>query len=397
VDSLQAKRTKKKVQVALQALQKGGDPLHSAYDEALQRIDGQVADDASLAKQALSWITHAQRPLTVQELCHALAIEDGITELDASAIYEIEDVLSVCAGLVTVDKESNIVRLVHYTTQEYFDSEQVRLKWMPTAQRDIAAVCLTYLCMDAFVSGPCNSDKAFEERLRDHILLDYAACHWGTHTRPEEKAISDLALAFLSSSTLVLATTQVALQGRYKWSQDYSQRYPYFDNGLYLTSRYGLTYLTGALVEQPGYESKIDLKDTKYGQTPLSWAARYGHEAVVRLLLDTGKVDVDAKDTKYSRTPLSWAVLYGHEAMVRLLLNTGKVDIDAKDTSGRTPLSWAARYGHEAVVRLLLNTGKVDVDAKDTSGRTPLSWAVEKGHKAVVKLLQTKARPPPLN
>jgi ankyrin repeat protein len=39
--------------------------------------------------------------------------------------------------------------------------------------------------------------------------------------------------------------------------------------------------------------------------TLLSWVAEKGHEAVVKLLLDTGKVDVDAKDSEYGRTPLS--------------------------------------------------------------------------------------------
>jgi hypothetical protein len=38
-----------------------------------------------------------------------------------------EDMVSVCAGLVTVDEESNIIRLAHYTTQEYFN--QTREKW----------------------------------------------------------------------------------------------------------------------------------------------------------------------------------------------------------------------------------------------------------------------------
>jgi ankyrin repeat protein len=74
--------------------------------------------------------------------------------------------------------------------------------------------------------------------------------------------------------------------------------------------------------------------------------------------------------------------------VVKLLLETGKVDVDSKDTTGRTPLSWAAGRGHEAVVKLLLETGMVDVDSKDTTGQTPLSWAAGGGHETVVKLLQ---------
>ncbi len=43
----------------------------------------------------------------------------------------------------------------------------------------------------------------------------------------------------------------------------------------------------------------------------------------------------------------------GHEAVVKLLLSTGKVNVDMKDNYGGTPLSRAAENGHEAVVKLL--------------------------------------------
>jgi ankyrin repeat protein len=48
-----------------------------------------------------------------------------------------------------------------------------------------------------------------------------------------------------------------------------------------------------------------------------------------------------------------WAAENGYEAVVKLLLETGKVDVNLKDSSRRTPLSWAAENGHEAVVKLL--------------------------------------------
>ncbi|EHA25939.1 hypothetical protein ASPNIDRAFT_130463, partial [Aspergillus niger ATCC 1015] len=70
--------------------------------------------------------------------------------------------------------------------------------------------------------------------------------------------------------------------------------------------------------------------------------------AVVKLLLET-KTDINIKDSR-GRTPLSWAARDGHEAVVKLLLQTKKVDINSKDSDGWTPLSLAAEYGHEAVV-----------------------------------------------
>jgi len=54
--------------------------------------------------------------------------------------------------------------------------------------------------------------------------------------------------------------------------------------------------------------------------TPLIWAARYGHEEVVGLLLRKKHIQPDQQDANYERTALSWAAGNGHERVVRLFL-----------------------------------------------------------------------------
>jgi ankyrin repeat protein len=116
----------------------------------------------------------------------------------------------------------------------------------------------------------------------------------------------------------------------------------------------------------------------------LSWAAGQGHEDVVRLLLDTSKVDIESKDTD-GQTPLSWAAVYGHKTIVQLLLEA-EVDVKSKDWSRQTPLSLAAANGHEDVVKKLLEA-QADIASKNTYYSTPLSLAARNGHEAVVKQL----------
>src|SRR5437667_12719368 len=108
--------------------------LDSAYEQAMERIEGRMGDQTVLAKQVLAWITCAKRALTTSELRHALGVEIGTSRFDKENLPDLEDTVSVCAGLVTVDEESDIIRLVHYTTQEYF--ERTWTSWFPGAQID---------------------------------------------------------------------------------------------------------------------------------------------------------------------------------------------------------------------------------------------------------------------
>ena len=107
----------------------------------------------------------------------------------------------------------------------------------------------------------------------------------------------------------------------------------------------------------------------------------------------TWESQLRAKDN-YSRTPLSWAARYRREAVVKLLLDTGKVDVDVKDDDGSTPLSWAAEQGHEAVVRLLLDNG-ADINIENRSGWTSLQLAALNSHYVLEQLLVINGAPEP--
>lgn len=152
---------------------------------------------------------------------------------------------------------------------------------------------------------------------------------------------------------------------------------------LHVASRHSLISVVAELLD-PGHNIDADPKDSN-GWTPLFYAVQHGHDAVARLLLDTGRVNPDTESND-RWTPLSLAAKYGREAVMQMLLDTGEVDVDRKDEMGRTALFWASRFGNEAVVQLLLNTGKVDVNLKENTGHTLLSWATEELYQPYFKL-----------
>ena len=175
------KTTESDVRSALESLPTGSNAYDQAYKDAMERITAQDVDGERLAKHVLSWITCAKRPLSTVELQHAIAVEPGKSEFDKKRQPDIEDIVSVCAGLVTVDKESNIIRLVHYTTQEYF--KRTQSYWFPNIEADISIICTTYLSFDVFERSFCQTDEEFEERLRSNQFFKYATQNWGHHAR----------------------------------------------------------------------------------------------------------------------------------------------------------------------------------------------------------------------
>ena len=166
-----AKTSEFDIRSALERLPTGSEAYDQAYKDAMERIEKQGVDGKNLALKVLYWITCARRSLVTAELQHALAVEVGESEL-ATKQPDIEDMVSVCAGLVTVDEESNIIRLVHYTTQEYF--ERTQKHWFPMQKRyhnDLRYLSLIH----TFEAG-------FVQRMKS-LRRDYSRIHFMTMRR----------------------------------------------------------------------------------------------------------------------------------------------------------------------------------------------------------------------
>lgn len=167
----------------------------------------------ALAQHVLSWVTCAERPLAKSEVQHAWAVrESDGGELDQDSIPDVDQMVSVCCGLVIIDDKSHVIRLVHFTAQDYF--EQTLTKWFPNAHLDIANTCASYLCFQPFLSGWCNSLFEWELRRESNPLFSYAAQYRWHHARLASCSESDAIIDFLEQKGPV----QVALQSLYFFS-----------------------------------------------------------------------------------------------------------------------------------------------------------------------------------
>ncbi|KAI1110175.1 hypothetical protein F5Y14DRAFT_371523 [Nemania sp. NC0429] len=367
LNSLKGKSTAKKVRDASKKLAKGSDAYFTAYEESMARINSQLPDQSDLAMRTLMWITFAQRPLTTTELRYALGVELNTNEFDDDNLPDLEDILSVCCGLVTVTvhPKRDIIRLVHYTTQEYF--ERTGKSWFPEAQDEIAKTCVAYLSFDAFESSISVRSK-LKERLSSYPLYQYAGQYWGIHA----SLASDyqFCLAFLTSDRKAEACAQVLFRRDSRFRKGVT--------GLHLAAFFGLHQVIGRFADIYGLNV-----ENRSGMTPIIYAIVNGQVAVVELFLEKG-VSVESI---IERNPLlSHAIDSGHDAVVRLLIEKG-ANMESRDSAGRTHLSYAAEYADEAIVRSLIEKG-ADIESRDNEDRTPLSHATAMvENTAIVSLL----------
>ena len=322
------------------------------------------------------WLSHSERPLYASELCHALGVEIGSTDQNPRNIPAIETLLGCSLGLVTVDGFSSMVRLVHYTLQEYL-SNNTDLFHSPHSR--IAEVCLTYLNFQCIRDLPPVPAWSF----LGTPLLEYASDFWGAHARREiTESVSTLALRLLDGFDKHVSSGILLSRSYDDWRWGLRWRNPTGFTGRHCAAYLGIVEIVALFRMRKWYLNATDVG----GDTAILWAVRRGHGAMVKILLEQEGITPDTAD-KDGGTPLSWAAGTGHGSIVQMLLEREDVTSGSADEEGRTPLSWAARGGHGDIVQMLWGWKDLTPGPVDKNGRTLLSLAAELGQEGVVKML----------
>ena len=117
-------------------------------------------------------------------LQEAVAIDLEETDYDVEAIPAVDLILDVCNGLLIMDAEASMVRLVHYTAQDYFNALAESEILRPHAS--IAAECLSYLNFDTFQLSTTIFEEQYPKQYpkqSPYALLLYMSTFWAFHAK----------------------------------------------------------------------------------------------------------------------------------------------------------------------------------------------------------------------
>lgn len=336
------------------------------------------------ARQMLTLLCCAKRPLTVPELADGIAVVlQPVPRLNVKRrLRGVEAVRQVCPGLIetysgTQTKTSGApndhvyVRLAHFSVQEYLESERAQGHGQKAVSRfcirkldahtEIARVCLTIL-LDPQLPTSENTDEEFP-------FARYAAACWPLHFRDgnEDSRAESQALELLRGSEGAFRKWGV-LRGSYSSCP----------NAIYAVSDMAFSSLLAQLLLSR--DADVNAKGGEHGSA-LQVAARNGHGSIVQQLLGHG-ADVNIK-VEGHKSALHQAVINGRHDVVQILLEQN-AEVDSR-FGGVSALQEAAWAGHRKVVSLLLDhNAEIENQFWGGSALQEAAWA---GHLNIVGLL----------
>src|SRR5436190_579279 len=92
--------------------------MSSSYADVIQRIEHSEPGDRELGFKVLSWLFHAKRTLSMNELLEALAVEEfELNQRLDDILHDMlspRDVIECCKSLVGYDEPSGLISFTHF-------------------------------------------------------------------------------------------------------------------------------------------------------------------------------------------------------------------------------------------------------------------------------------------
>ncbi|CAJ2506546.1 Uu.00g006760.m01.CDS01 [Anthostomella pinea] len=432
------------------ALESLSHDLTEAFKDTVLRIKTLPKSRCRLGMDALMWVSHAKRPLTLEELLDVLVVRPGLARVNAKYRPSLITVLDCCQGLLVMDQETRVIRPAHYAIQEYLHSSSTRK--FPTALSQMACICPGYLSFNDFRDGPWDDKKDIDDHISSWRFLEYASLYWGKHVKAQDsnpQVMSSLDNFFSSSFAPSVAIQVVRRLAGYRevyWDPEECRSF----TPLHHAARSGLASRVNSILSSGLYNVNIC---TKMGTTAIIQAAAEDHTSVVRTLLQHGAdpllenwygnalhraigagslgaihellawgmdlddpryiistmdndqadafgalVDLGAREDSYLRGEdqedrinlFHYAAAHGCGRIVEVIVRKGSWDLHSRDARGRTVMHYAATTLDPQAFKALVDAGG-RVNLIDDFGKGPLDYAVEHYNEAWVGLLEDAA------
>src|SRR5256714_2156161 len=183
--------------------------VKATYEKTLKRLGGRSKERRETALETLMWVCASTRPLNFLELRDALAVQVDSRALDVRSFRSRRLVEEICLGFVKIEKQTQEVRLIHFTLEEYLRNKP---DFVDEAHQKITAKLLTLLKFDTAqqkmlkLGLNCDSSqgRSMDDDKRELAIFDYAFWNWQYHARRCQRTPSSYILHYFATRPRVL-------------------------------------------------------------------------------------------------------------------------------------------------------------------------------------------------
>jgi ankyrin repeat protein len=406
--------------------------LPELYERILIKIIKAGRED--IARKVFRWVAVAKRPLSLDELREAIAVEPGQSVRNPERLVnDIKGVVSWCGDLVCIDEEEQVVQFAHPTVKQFFISKpscprSANFHFQESeADHEAGEVCVTYLNFNDFkrqlvrvshvppLSGHAILEASLSASLGKGVASSLSKLM--SSRKPQGSRDDNILRQFQNIAGVADEEVLRKLQASHSFLA-YARKY-WLLHTTNFTRNGGKTWLLMNTLLSSGTFALLPWSSREWecmSPNVMQWIVEHDHIGLLELLagsvtnppsqkqqiyflvgsVTTGRLklfDTAIDRFSYSKRQLSMAMVAaarnGYSDIVERLIVMGVyVNTTPPSDSGRTALQAASEGGYLEIVEILL-AAKADVNAKPASnaGRTALQVASEGGHLEVLERL----------